>query len=111
MVLAAEYATVERMTRKQEIWVRIALGATRSRIYALTFAEAGVPVFAGVIAGLAANVFASRAIRNFLYGTQVVDPNGHPECHRTILARRRSRRISPRAKCGFGRSDGSPALR
>jgi ABC-type antimicrobial peptide transport system permease subunit len=62
------------VTRKQEIGVRMALGATRSKIYALTFAEAGTPVFAGVIAGLAASLLAGRAIQHLLYGTQVVDP-------------------------------------
>ncbi len=56
------------VTRNQEIGVRMALGATRARIYALTFAEAGAPVFAGVIAGLAASLLAGRAIQRLLYG-------------------------------------------
>jgi ABC-type antimicrobial peptide transport system permease subunit len=60
-------------TRKQEIGVRMALGATRTRIYALTLGEAGTPVFAGVIVGLAASLLASRAIQRLLYGTQAVD--------------------------------------
>jgi ABC-type antimicrobial peptide transport system permease subunit len=50
------------------------LGATRAKVYALTFAEAGTPVFAGVIAGLAASVLAGRAVQTMLYGTQAVDP-------------------------------------
>ena len=62
------------VTRKQEIGVRMALGATRGKVYALTFAEAGAPVFAGVIAGLAASLLAGRAIQKLLYGTQAVDP-------------------------------------
>jgi len=62
------------VTRKQEIGVRMALGATRGSIYALTFAEAGAPVFAGAIAGLAASLSAGRAIQRLLYGTQTVDP-------------------------------------
>jgi predicted permease len=62
------------VTRKQEIGVRMALGATRAQVYALTFAEAGAPVFAGVIAGLAASLLAGRAIQRLLYGTQAVDP-------------------------------------
>src|SRR6266853_554130 len=61
-------------TRNQEIGVRMALGATRGSIYALTFAEAGAPVFAGVIAGLAASVLAGRAIQKLLFGIQGVDP-------------------------------------
>ena len=44
------------VTRKQEIGVRIALGATRAKIYTLTFAEAGAPVFADLITGLAASL-------------------------------------------------------
>jgi len=61
-------------TRNQEIGVRMALGATRGSIYALTFTEAGAPVFAGVIAGLAASVLAGRAIQKLLFGIQGVDP-------------------------------------
>jgi predicted permease len=62
------------VTRKQEIGVRIALGATRAKVYALTFAEAGVPVFAGVIVGLAGSLLAGRTVQRMLYGTQAVDP-------------------------------------
>ena len=62
------------VTRKQEIGVRMALGATRGKVYALTFAEAGVPVFAGVFVGLAGSVLAGRAVQTMLYGTHAVDP-------------------------------------
>lgn len=62
------------VSRKQEIGVRMALGATRAKVYALTFGEAGTPVFAGVIAGLAASLLAGRAIQSLLYGTRAVDP-------------------------------------
>ena len=61
-------------TRKPEIGVRMALGATRGKVYALTFAEAATPVIAGVVTGLLASLLAGRAIRNLLYGTQLVDP-------------------------------------
>ncbi|MEX2263696.1 MAG: ABC transporter permease [Bryobacteraceae bacterium] len=60
--------------RKQEIGVRMALGATRGRIYWHTFSEAGPPVLAGLVAGLIASLLASRAIRQVLYGAQGVDP-------------------------------------
>lgn len=62
------------VSRKQEIGVRMALGATRARVYALTFAEAGTPVFAGVVTGLVASLLAGRAIQSLLYGTRAVDP-------------------------------------
>jgi predicted permease len=61
-------------TRRQEIGVRMALGSTRARIYGLTFAEAGAPVLAGVIVGLAASLLASRTIQSLLYDTHAVDP-------------------------------------
>jgi ABC-type antimicrobial peptide transport system permease subunit len=59
--------------RKQEIGVRMALGATRSSVYGLTLAEAGTPVFAGLATGLAASLLAGRVIQKLLYGTHVVD--------------------------------------
>jgi predicted permease len=59
--------------RRQEIGVRMALGATRSKICALTMAEAGVPVCVGMVTGLAASALAGRVIQSLLYGTRVVD--------------------------------------
>ncbi len=61
-------------TRKQEIGVRMALGATRSSVYGLTLGEAGIPVFAGLVAGLVASVMAGRVIQKLLYGVHVIDP-------------------------------------
>lgn len=62
------------LSRKQEIGLRMALGATRAKVYTLTFAEAGTPVFVGVIAGLAASMATGRTVQSMLYGTQAVDP-------------------------------------
>ena len=62
------------VTRRQEIGVRMAIGATRGKVYSLIFAEAGTPVFAGVITGLVASLLAGRSIQKLLYGTQAVDP-------------------------------------
>lgn len=59
--------------RRQEIGVRIALGASRSTVYALTFAQAGAPFAAGLIAGLVAATFAERLVRNLLYGVPGAD--------------------------------------
>ena len=61
-------------TRKQEIGVRMALGATRSNVYALTFGEAAIPVFTGLATGLMASVPAGRLIQKLVYGIEVVDP-------------------------------------
>lgn len=60
--------------RKQEIGVRMAMGATKGNVYALTMTQAGVPVCIGLVAGLTASVLAGRAIRKFLYGVEVVEP-------------------------------------
>jgi predicted permease len=62
-------------TRKQEIGVRIALGATRRCIYRLTLGEAAAPVLGGLIAGLIASILAGRAIQRLLYGTEAMDPS------------------------------------
>ena len=66
------YSTV---TRKQEIGVRMALGATRREIYSLTLGEAGIPVFMGLGAGIFAGILAGRLIQKLLYGTRTVDPS------------------------------------
>jgi predicted permease len=62
------------VTRKQEIGVRMALGATHGRVYAFTLGEASTPVFAGLVTGLIASLLAGRFIQKLLYGIQVVDP-------------------------------------
>ena len=62
------------VTRKQEIGVRMALGATRRKIYRLTLGEAGTPVLAGLGAGLLASILAGHVIQKLLYGVQAVDP-------------------------------------
>jgi predicted permease len=65
------YSTAARI---QEIGVRIALGATRRLIYALTLAEAGIPVLAGLLAGLLASGLAGHALEKLIYGSKAVDP-------------------------------------
>ena len=61
-------------TRRQEIGVRMALGATRAKIYALTLGGAGAPVFAGLGAGFLASIAAGRVIEKLLYGVRAIDP-------------------------------------
>lgn len=60
--------------RRQEIGVRIALGSSRGGVYWLTMREAGAPVLAGLLAGVAASLAASRIVGQFLYGTSPADP-------------------------------------
>jgi predicted lysophospholipase L1 biosynthesis ABC-type transport system permease subunit len=60
--------------RKQEIGVRIALGATRQSIYAVTLGEACLPVVGGLAAGLAAGFLVFRLVRSLLFGIQGVEP-------------------------------------
>jgi putative ABC transport system permease protein len=64
------YSTV---TRRQEIGMRMALGASRRGIYTLIVGEASIPVFVGLGAGLIASIAAGRVIQKLLYGTQAID--------------------------------------
>lgn len=59
--------------RKQEIALRMAVGATQRSIYTMIFSAAGSPVFVGILAGLAVSIFAGQLIRTMLYGVQSVD--------------------------------------
>ncbi len=60
--------------RKQEIGVRMALGASRGSVYRLTFGEVGAPVISGLVAGVTASVMVGRVIRASLYGVDAVEP-------------------------------------
>ena len=60
-------------SRKQEIGLRMALGATRRRIYALTMSEATVPVLAGLLGGWIASIAVGRVVRTLLYGVKETD--------------------------------------
>jgi predicted permease len=60
--------------RRQEIGVRMALGASRGSVYGLTMAQAAAPVIGGLAGGLFASLLAGRVIQKLLYGVQVVDP-------------------------------------
>ncbi len=59
--------------RKQEIGVRMALGATRQNIYALTIGEAIPPVLVGLAGGWAASILAGRLVQAMLYGVRAID--------------------------------------
>ena len=60
--------------RTQEIGVRIALGATVSRILRLISGQAVVPVGAGLIAGLTASAAINRLLDIFLLNVSPTDP-------------------------------------
>jgi ABC-type antimicrobial peptide transport system permease subunit len=60
--------------RTREIGVRIALGATRMRVFLLVMRQVAVLLAAGVIAGGMAAFFAARSIRGFLFEVQPGNP-------------------------------------
>ena len=64
--------SVRRRTR--ELGTRVALGANRADIIRLVMREGGVITIAGVIAGLAAGLFAARSLSAVLYGVPSSDP-------------------------------------
>ncbi|MBL8211651.1 MAG: ABC transporter permease [Bryobacterales bacterium] len=60
--------------RRQEIGVRMALGARRTSIYRLTVEVASRPVLSGLLAGVIASVAGRRLVENSLFGTKAIDP-------------------------------------
>jgi ABC-type antimicrobial peptide transport system permease subunit len=60
-------------TRKQEIGIRMALGATRERINGAVLSEAAVPVLVGLLTGCLASVAISRTLEALLYSAKSID--------------------------------------
>ena len=60
--------------RTQEIGVRIALGATVTRILSLISSQALLPVGVGLAAGLAASLAVNRVLDTFIVGVSPSDP-------------------------------------
>ena len=60
--------------RKQEIGIRLALGAEASQVRNMVVRQGMALALAGVIAGLAAAWGATRLIQSFLYGVKARDP-------------------------------------
>jgi putative ABC transport system permease protein len=56
--------------RRNEIGIRMALGAQRSRLLALVIGQGMVPVVLGLTAGVVVALFLGRAIRGLLFGVQ-----------------------------------------
>jgi putative ABC transport system permease protein len=67
-------ATYVAALRTREIGVRIALGATRTAVRRLILKESARPIVAGILVGLAAALYASRAAKAFLVDISPVDP-------------------------------------
>jgi ABC-type antimicrobial peptide transport system permease subunit len=60
--------------RTQEIGIRRALGASARSVLLLVMGEGLIPTAAGIIVGLAAAFFLTRAITSLLYGLTATDP-------------------------------------
>jgi putative ABC transport system permease protein len=60
--------------RTQEIGIRLALGATRGQVQQMVLGQGLRVTAAGIAAGLAVAVGASRTIAAFLYGVEATDP-------------------------------------
>jgi predicted permease len=63
--------TVER--RRNEIGIRIALGAARTRVLAMVLREAGWMVFTGIVVGSAIAIGATRWVSSLLFGVTPTD--------------------------------------
>jgi ABC-type antimicrobial peptide transport system permease subunit len=60
--------------RRNELGVRLALGASRSRLLGLVIRQGMKPVVVGLLAGVAVALLVSRTIRNLLFEVQPSDP-------------------------------------
>jgi predicted permease len=60
--------------RTQEIGVRMALGATKSKVISLIVTQAMVPISIGLVAGIAASFAATRLLSAQLFGVRPNDP-------------------------------------
>ena len=60
--------------RRNEIGVRIALGATRTRVIRMVIGDVGRLVIAGVALGVMLSLGATRLVSSFLYGVEANDP-------------------------------------
>jgi predicted permease len=62
------------MRRRNEIGIRMALGATRGQIVALVLKEAAALIFAGLVLGLAGSVALAQTAASLLFGISARDP-------------------------------------
>jgi putative ABC transport system permease protein len=75
MVMVGLYGILAQFVnqRKQEIGVRLALGASSQSILALILRQGSLLIGAGLVIGLACSLAASKLIASFLYGVQPMD--------------------------------------
>jgi putative ABC transport system permease protein len=62
------------MKRRNEIGIRMALGAQRADLLGMVIRQGMTPVVIGLVAGIAAALSLGRAIRSLLFGVQPTDP-------------------------------------
>ena len=60
--------------RTNEIGIRMALGAGRSRVIIMILRETGSMILMGTVAGVAASAGVARLVRSQLYGLSAFDP-------------------------------------
>jgi predicted permease len=60
--------------RRQEIAIRVALGAARANLWRLVLIEASRPVFFGALAGVGAAAIGATFLRAMLFGVTAADP-------------------------------------
>jgi predicted permease len=60
--------------RRQELGIRVALGATRSTVLGMVLREALITVTAGGLVGLAVALFVARLLAGLLFGLKAQDP-------------------------------------
>ena len=60
--------------RTREMGIRVALGATSSRVVGLVVGRAARLAAVGSVAGIIAALFATRSLRRWLYGVSPADP-------------------------------------
>jgi predicted permease len=60
--------------RRNEIGVRLALGAARSRLLGMVFGEVGRMVFFGLVLGVALTFVTTRFVASLLFGVTAMDP-------------------------------------
>ena len=93
--------------RKNEIGIRMALGADRAHVVRMVMREAAVLLAAGVAVGLVLSVIAARAATTLLFGLQPGDPATLGTRGRRPGPGRDARELSAGAARVAPRADGS----